>query len=93
MNADDLSVMIKGLVDGSIERPPQLQFCACCKTTAVDSIASFHPNNPQDFGVPEGKTRVILYAICHACRDKPDVLERMEEVMRTAILRGELLKS
>lgn len=58
--------------------------CSVCLGPS-DLISIFWPNESfaRRIGQPEGKMRVVVYGICHVCRELPDRAQRVErEILR-----------
>jgi len=51
-------------------------------------IGIFTPDNPELYGAPAGKTRLIRYCLCEKCRTQPDTPARAEKIMLAELAGG-----
>lgn len=45
----------------------------------TDLVGLFFPDDPQRYGAPAGKARLIIYGLCQTCRDAPGQMEAVED--------------
>ncbi len=44
----------------------------------TDLVGLFFPDNPQLYGAPAGKVRLIIYGLCQTCQETPGAAEAVE---------------
>lgn len=47
----------------------------------LDLLGVFVPTNPQAWGAPAGKQRLLFYGVCHQCRQHPGFHAEAEALM------------
>lgn len=52
--------------------------CYLCGKPA-DLVGLFFPDNPQLYGAPAGKVRILLYGLCQTCQETPGTAEAVED--------------
>jgi hypothetical protein len=58
----------------------------CGEVPAV--IGIFKPEEPETWGAPAGKTRLIRYCLCVKCHGKPETPENAEKIIRGELSGG-----
>lgn len=53
--------------------------CTICGAPSL-ALGVFHPNDSQEYGAPEGKTRTFHYRLCGRCAADPGTPERIERL-------------
>jgi hypothetical protein len=70
-----------------LKKPQPGDHCLICGATPA-VIGIFKPDEPEAWGAPSGKTRLIRYCLCHRCNERPDKAERAEKIIRAELAGG-----
>ena len=57
-------------------RPAAAECTLCGRPPAY--VGLFFPDDPQKYGAPAGKTRVVVYGLCETCNSRPGVADEAE---------------
>lgn len=68
---------------------PQRAKCLLCDTP-IQEASLFFPQDSAAWGAYANKSRVILYGICKACKERPDHTKRVEARIFNQIARAAL---
>jgi hypothetical protein len=80
--------MIEGKPDIlTLNKPLPGDFCILCGGKP-GVIGIFVPDDPEAWGAPGGKTRVIRYCLCERCARGENVQERVEKIIRAELSGG-----
>ncbi len=60
--------------------------CYLCGKPA-DLVGIFFPDNPQQYGAPAGKARLVIYGLCQTCQETPGTAEAVEDKALRALTR------
>lgn len=64
MKLEDATAMLDGYKRDVAEGR---RICSWCRKAVATYVGTFFPDDPQKFGAPEGKERVVVYALCDRC--------------------------
>jgi len=71
---------------------PEYQPCILCGEDSRDR-GYFKPENPQQFGAPEGKTRIIFYPVCLRCWKIEGAFDQITKIIYLRYKAAEALKN
>lgn len=64
----------------------QRRSCVLCGSQAVVYSALFVPDKPELWGGTPGKTRVLGYCLCRACKALPDLTSHVEARIQAGLV-------
>jgi hypothetical protein len=85
MSADEYAELIRA---AAVRSFAQAAPCILCGGRA-EMRGIFLPGRPSDYGAPQGKMRVFIYAICAKCCGQPTSVAKVEACLREKTLSRE----
>ena len=64
--------------------------CCLCNSPLgncpLDCLGVFVPDNPERWGAPAGKRRLLFYGVCHRCSQRPGFKAEAQAVMASKLV-------